>query len=209
MPRERRGGRWLGAVPSLWAHAFPGTVSGKYNVGMLKHVGMLALTILLVWQLFFLTIILFDNCSLWQLYMSHNCTCLTIVHVWQLFFLTIIHVWQLYMCDNNSFKQLSMRGNWQTIYRHVVYDKIGQKCSQQHEKTCHVCLGHGEVLKTPKHRCPHCQGHRVVPDNQFLTVKILPGEWDDEYLSSSITQPAVLPRQGAWVIHEGVGTTLM
>ena len=164
VPRKRRGGRWLGAMPSLWAHAFPGTVSGKYllacwHVGMLAcwHVGMFA-----CWHVGMLALTLVDNF-----------TCL----------MTILLVWQFYLFDNYSFWQLymsellSMCGNCQTIYRHVVYDKIGQKCSQQHEKTCHVCLGHGEVLKTPKHRCPHCQGHRVVPDNQFLTVKILPGEW--------------------------------
>ena len=41
--------------------------------------------------------------------------------------------------------------------------------------SCHVCHGHGEVLRTPKHRCPHCHGTKVVPDNQILRVTIPPG----------------------------------
>ena len=59
--------------------------------------------------------------------------------------------------------------------RHVVHDSLGPKCMQQHEKTCHICQGHGQVLRTPKHRCPHCNGHKVVSDNKILKVEIPPG----------------------------------
>ena len=42
--------------------------------------------------------------------------------------------------------------------RHVVHDQLGTIFGSQKESTCHVCQGHGEVLRTPKHRCPHCHG---------------------------------------------------
>jgi hypothetical protein len=31
------------------------------------------------------------------------------------------------------------------------------------------------VLRTPKHRCPHCHGNRVVSDSKILTVEVAPG----------------------------------
>ena len=55
--------------------------------------------------------------------------------------------------------------------RHVVHDTLGNMFSQKNEKTCSVCHGHGEVLKTPKARCPTCKGHGTVRDRKTFTVE--------------------------------------
>ena len=176
------------------------------------HVGMLALTlvdnftcltILLVWQFYLfdnftcLTIILFDNYSfrqlfsltivhVSQLYMSDNCTCLTIIlfdnYTW-----TIIHVWQL---SNN----LQARG--------VRQDRPEMLATTW--KDVPRLFGARGSIKNTETPLPPLPG---TPSRarQSILDRQNPARWvNDEYLSSSITQPAVLPRQGAWVIHEAL-----
>ena len=55
--------------------------------------------------------------------------------------------------------------------RHVVSDLLGTIFSQKNEKTCSICKGHGEVLKTPQAKCPTCNGHGTLKEEKMLTVK--------------------------------------
>ena len=72
-------------------------------------------------------------------------------------------------------KSCPVCGQTESPGRHVVHDHLGGSCSQQTERTCHVCHGHGEVLKTPKHICPHCHGQRTVSRNRQLNLTLPPG----------------------------------
>jgi len=75
----------------------------------------------------------------------------------------------------------------------MVHQQMAPGFTVQMQQKCEVCGGKGV---TYQHKCPHCHGHKVVPETKTLTATIergMPSDHQIRFERESEQQPGVTP----------------